>query len=246
MRSDAAWWASISSLGVGAQLIASPNSWMKHLSGVAHQSLDYAPHALKPANAYLNMLSGLLSSAALECNLAAEDNSLNVCQWNKRFGRDQPTYAVTMAGVSRMRSVEWMIAQLRERKILGAYLEAGVWRGGMSVFAAAALQVYHQPDRSIFLVDSFQGLPPPRDGSLRPDEAFYATDRKLNQSLAVGAQHVLSNFDLFNVRRDKVELFQGYFVNSLPPLRQRLLASGEKIAILRMDGDMCARRRDGP
>ena len=106
----------------------------------------------------------------------------------------------------------------------------------MSVFAAAAMQVYHS-HRPIYLADSFRGLPKPRVESSRPDEAWY-TDTKINQTLAVGEQHVLGNFDTYGVPRDNVQTVPGYFVHGLPPVREKMLARGEKIAILRLDGDM--------
>ena len=59
----------------------------------------------------------------------------------------------------------------------------------------------------------------------------------MNRTLAVGEQRVLANFDRFGVARDQVTTWPGYFVDSLPPLRERLLRTGERLSILRMDGD---------
>ena len=56
--------------------------------------------------------------------------------------------------------------------------------------------------------------------------------------LSVGEERVLGHFDLFGVPRTAVSTYKGYFVDSLPKLRRDLLARGERLAILRMDGDM--------
>lgn len=133
--------------------------------------------------------------------------------------------------------MRWMIGQVSEKRVAGSYLEAGVWRGGMSIFATAALQVHGLQDRPVYICDSFKGLPKPRVESPRPDEIFYARNR-MNNTLSVGGvQHVLANFDRFGVPRHRVTAVVGYFVDSLPPLREALLSRDERLAILRLDGD---------
>eukprot|EP00965_Chrysotila_dentata_P136078 4499085-Pleurochrysis_carterae.AAC.1 len=147
-----------------------------------------------------------------------------------------PAVAVTMASVLRVDSLRAIIQQVSRQNVPGSYLEAGVWRGGMSILATAAMQLYGLGDRPIYLCDSFQGLPLPRSGSVRPDEAFYANE--LNASLAVGMGIVQANFDTYAVPRDNVRFVPGYFVDSLPPLRKALHARNEELSILRLDGDM--------
>ena len=128
-----------------------------------------------------------------------------------------------------------LIKRVKEQRLPGSYLEAGVWRGGMSIMATASLQLYGLGAMPVYLCDSFQGLPLPRKGSLRHDEKGYS---KFNSTMAVGMETVLRNFDLFGVPRHAVTAVPGYFVDALPPLRASLLAKQENLAVLRMDGDM--------
>ena len=144
--------------------------------------------------------------------------------------------STSMAGLGRMSSLVQIINSIAANRVAGSYLEAGVWRGGMSILATAALQLAGLGERPIYLCDSFAGLPLPREGSLGKGESFYAT--RLNGTLAVGEQRVLDNFDRFSVDRRRVTTVPGYFVHSLPGLREQLLARGEKLALLRLDGDI--------
>lgn len=108
--------------------------------------------------------------------------------------------------------------------------------------ARAALVLNGLADRKMYLCDSFEGLPAARADSVRQDENHYQGPT-LKKGLGVGETFVLNNFAAFGMGDIFAEggvgqLVKGYFVNSLPPLRRALLASHERLAILRMDGDM--------
>ena len=45
-------------------------------------------------------------------------------------------------------------------EVPGDLMEAGVWRGGMSIFMRSVLAAYEGTDRAVWLADSFKGLPP--------------------------------------------------------------------------------------
>ena len=49
---------------------------------------------------------------------------------------------------------------------------------------------------------------------------------------------MLQNFARFSIPMKAVQTCKGFFIDSLPLLRKQLLSSGERLAILRMDGDM--------
>ena len=74
--------------------------------------------------------------------------------------------STSMAGLGRMSSLVSIINKVASERVAGSYLEAGVWRGGMSILATAALQLAGLGERPIYLCDSFAGLPMPREGSL--------------------------------------------------------------------------------
>ena len=217
-------------------LVAGPARWLEYLS-------DGATSDDLVARTYLRFLMSMLSGLVFSCDLTAPLNSLSFCMEPFRNGgvgvrSEKLRRGTTMAGHARMESLVAMVKNIAEQGVPGSYLEAGVWRGGMSIVATAALQVYRLDSRPIYICDSYDGLPRPRKNSARVDENFYHDDRVYKRVLSVGEQQVLQNFDLFGVTRDKVVPIKGYFVDSLPPLRKALRRRGETLAILRMDGDM--------
>jgi O-methyltransferase len=92
--------------------------------------------------------------------------------------------------------------------VSGGYLEAGVWRGGMSIFATAVVEAFNF-DRKVYLCDSFEGLPLPRAGSLRADETMY--QNTLNKALSMGTSHVADNFHMYGVADSESAICQGLF-----------------------------------
>ncbi|EOD09480.1 hypothetical protein EMIHUDRAFT_96747 [Emiliania huxleyi CCMP1516] len=147
-----------------------------------------------------------------------------------------PKVGTTMVGHKRLKNIVNLLLDARAANVSGSYVECGVWRGGMSIFAKAAIEVY-QMKRRVYLCDSFQGLPLPRSGSLRPDETVY-TAQWVNDSLAKSEYIVTRNFGRHGVPMNGVRLVPGFFVNSLPKLRDQLKGRSERLALLRLDGDM--------
>ena len=86
-----------------------------------------------------------------------------------------PALALTMVPTEGLRSLEWMVETVvREKVPARVILEAGVWRGGASIYAAAVLEraltrraregpirpVSASPESwTVVLCDSFRGLP---------------------------------------------------------------------------------------
>jgi O-methyltransferase len=126
-----------------------------------------------------------------------------------------------------------------DRGISGAIVECGVWRGGSSIAMLLAQEQRHDGDvpRKVYMLDSFQGLPPvgTRDGPLAaawqadttaPNyyDNCYASYDELRQAL----------LDL-QLPYDSWELVPGWFSDTVPVLAERLRQQG--IALLRIDGD---------
>ena len=229
-------------------IIGTWENWLEHMremgEGTAKSKKTTAATELEHHGAsYLRMLMGALSGAALSCGLTDSLEALSSCLDPYRTGSvsirsPKLRYSVTMAGHARMESLMQLIKQVATHGPSGSYVEAGVWRGGMSILATAALNVFGQGHRPVYVCDSFEGLPRPREGSARATEAFYHDVGVFKMVLSVGEERVLGHFDLFGVPRTSVKTYKGYFVDSLPKLRKDLLDRGEKLAILRMDGDM--------
>ena len=211
------------------QLLAPPDDWIdeyKHNNGRATKEAC--------ATAYLAQLAMVLSGVLAMCDPFAPGYRVCFAQYNLGLGPHK-TFGVSMAGISRMHSLGTMIRTLDAKGLTGSYAETGVWRGGMSIYATAALQLSGGSHRPVYLCDSFQGLPKPRVGSwrARSDSVYHA------QKLGVGGSgQVLQNFDAYGVNRSQVQVVEGFFVNTMPGLRKKLVERGERLAILRLDGDM--------
>ena len=180
---------------------------------------------------YLRMLASMLTSHAFSCDISMPRDKAWACLTPFATGRIIPRVGVTMCGVARLHSIRSMIRGLASSGTPGAYLEAGVWRGGVSIFVAAAMQLYGVR-RKLYLADSFAGLP--RDAFKDGSGDFYVNN---NATLAVSSSRVRRNFERYGVSQQDVELVPGYFNESMAPLRAAMVASGERLSILRLDAD---------
>jgi len=148
---------------------------------------------------------------------------------NREFGLDWPAKALTMAGKERLNNVEYCTKIVLQENILGDLIETGVWRGGCTIFMRALLKSYGDQERTVWVADSFEGMP-------KPDKQKYPADKKFDLSmwktLAVTSDEVRENFKRFGLLDDKVKFLEGWFSETLPK------APIEKLAIIRLDGDL--------
>ena len=149
----------------------------------------------------------------------------------RRKGADWPTIGFTMVGTEALENIRDLLHKVFTQEIEGDYLEAGVWKGGASIFAKAMVQAYGQTSRHNWVCDSFQGLPKATNDK---DSDNWS---KLNV-LKQGKEIVSRNFEEFFLLDNQVHLVEGYFVYSLPCLRNEFINNGRKLAVLRADGDM--------
>jgi O-methyltransferase len=147
----------------------------------------------------------------------------------RREGRDLPGEAETMVGLLRLDNLQYCIEQAISDDVPGDLIETGVWRGGTGIFMRAVLKAYGLTDRSVWLADSFEGLP-------YPDEEQYPLDRGdphwTMQHLAVPVNRVKENFARYGLLDEHVRFLPGWFRDTLPS------APIERLAVLRLDGDM--------
>ena len=139
-------------------------------------------------------------------------------------GRDWPSTALTMIGAQRMRQLRNACEDVLAAGVPGDFIETGVWRGGACIYMAAILEA-HGADRTVWAADSFVGLPRP---SMAQDEG----DRHHTyDQLAVSRIEVEANFARYGLLT-RVRVLEGWFRHTLPT------APIERLAILRLDGDM--------
>jgi len=153
-------------------------------------------------------------------------------QFNKSVreeGKDHPTLAYTMIGLKRLSNIQFCVEDILTNDIPGDFIETGIWRGGAVIFMRAALKAYGIKDRRVWGADSFQGLP-------EPDPKNYPADagdiHYLWKHLEVTVEQVKANFEQFGLLDDQVCFLEGWFKDTLPT------APIEKLALLRLDGDM--------
>lgn len=144
-------------------------------------------------------------------------------------GRIWPGYADTMIGLKRLNNLQFCIERVIQEDVEGDFIETGVWRGGACIFMRAVLAAYGIEARKVFVADSFEGLP-------GPDTEKFPADKgdkyHIYTFLSVSQEEVANNFRRYNLLDDKVVFLKGWFKDTLPN------ASIDKLAILRLDGDM--------
>jgi Macrocin-O-methyltransferase (TylF) len=185
---------------------------------------------------YLDLLKRCLSNLIYQDHsvLAGTDHAFNL---GKRVeGSDWPAVAHTMIGIHRLDNLHFCIEDVLARGVPGDLMETGVWRGGATILMRAVLKVNGVTDRQVWVVDSFEGLPP-------PDAEKYPQDKGLDlaryKELAVSLEEVQRNFKRYDLLDDQVKFLKGWFSDTLPT------APVKRLAILRLDGDLYESTMDG-
>jgi O-methyltransferase len=149
-------------------------------------------------------------------------------------GKDHPYDAETMIGLKRLQNVRDCVRSVIEDGVPGDLMEAGVWRGGTVIFMRGALLAYGDEERSVWAADSFEGLPPP-SGNFDID---MTSELHTWHHFEVGVDAVRENFARYGLLDDRVKFVPGWFNQALPD------APVEKLAVLRLDGDMYESQMD--
>lgn len=152
----------------------------------------------------------------------------------REIGRDWPADAETMAGLKRLANVRTCLESVLADQVPGDFVETGAWRGGTCIYARAVLAAHGVTDRTVWVADSFEGLPAP-DGRFEADQGDQLHTKV---DLAVSLEQVQDNFRRYDLLDEQVEFLQGWFADTLPT------APIDRIAVLRLDGDMYASTMD--
>lgn len=157
------------------------------------------------------------------------DLSLEEMRNIRENGRDWPVRAHTMIGWKRLNNLQFCCETAIREHIPGDFIETGVWRGGACILMRAVLKAYEVNDRTVWVADSFSGLPPPNLVDYPCDEGdiHYSYD-----SLAISKEEVMKNFERYGLLDNHVNFLQGWFKDTLPS------APISSLAVIRLDGDM--------
>jgi hypothetical protein len=144
--------------------------------------------------------------------------------------------AHTMIGLEGLDNLERCAHRVFSDGVPGDFLEAGVCHGGASIFMRALQVAYEEDDRLVWLADSFAGVPPPSHPVDREHNLDLTEGRVPWMSAGLGA--VRDNFRTYDLLTDRVRFLPGLFAETLPG------APVERLAILRIDGDLYESTRD--
>lgn len=123
-------------------------------------------------------------------------------------------------------NISSLLYEVKEEKIPGAFVEAGVWRGGACIWARAVMDSLEM-DEPVYVCDSFEGLPMPTWKEDEGDTHFIFPE------LSVSLPTVQENFGYFPIKGE-VKYIKGLFSETMPKLKDEIGA----ISILRVDADM--------
>jgi O-methyltransferase len=141
---------------------------------------------------------------------------------------DRPESALTMIGKGGIANIRRCLETVLRENVPGDFIEAGVWRGGACIFAKALLDAAGS-EKSVWVADSFQGVPPPNAAKYPADagDQLYKSPE-----IAVSLEDVIANFKRFGLLDDRVKFLPGWFQDTLPS------APIEQLSVLRLDGDL--------
>lgn len=148
---------------------------------------------------------------------------------HRAVGLDWPVHAETMVGLHRLDNLHNCIRTIIREGVPGDLVETGVWRGGASIFMKGVLTAYGDP-RTIWLADSFEGLPAPDEENF-PQDTGWRFDQA-SWYLAVSEDEVRANFKRYDLLDENVKFVKGWFRDTLATL------PADRISLLRLDGDL--------
>ncbi|KOP82307.1 TylF/MycF family methyltransferase [Cytobacillus solani] len=164
----------------------------------------------------------------LYSGLVYKDSAVN--PEKHRMGEIWPKCAHSMIGKMRMDNLQMCMETVLRENIEGDFIETGVWRGGACIFMRGFLKVHGVDDRKVWVADSFEGVPVPNEKKYPKDKGGLGLHTL--DYLRVSLEEVQNNFRKYGLLDESVQFLKGWFKDTLPT------APIEKLAILRLDGDL--------
>lgn len=185
---------------------------------------------------YLDLIERVLINTIYEDPAQDPWSDSTFDETKRESGLDWPSVAHSMIGQKRMRNLRDACEAVIREGIPGDFIETGVWRGGASIMMAAVLASYADDSRTVWVADSFSGLPEPNaeDYPADTDDVHHTFE-----PLAISLEEVQANFAKYDLLSDNVKFLKGWFKDTLPT------APITTLSILRLDGDMYESTWDG-
>lgn len=153
------------------------------------------------------------------------------------FDRETVTLALpyTMTSVERLQALILATRYVVRRRLPGDFVECGVWRGGSMFAAARTLLHLEGAQRTLYLYDTYAGMPPPdsvdvrRDG--QPASVLMEDSRDEATRAFATLQTVKDTMSLSGYSADATKYIVGKVEDTIPQVIP------ERIALLRLDTD---------
>ena len=165
---------------------------------------------------YLDLLERALAGMLIQ------DESIS--SWNKDHDPE-----ASMIKLARLRNLRVLAERMLLEDISGDMLEAGVWRDGACVLMRGVLAAHGVSDRTVWVADSFAGLPVPNPET-RP--ADVSDQRATVEELCMSSEEMQANFERYGLLDSQVRFLKGWFSEAL------LEAPVDQLALLRLNGDI--------
>ena len=144
----------------------------------------------------------------------------------------------SMTSIERLYAMFQATEYLWKTNVIGDLVECGVWRGGSMMMAALTLMELNDTSRSLYLFDTFEGLPRPGEededfaGKKQYNEwtKYRRTDSSSDWAYA-SIEEVRANLDFIGYPAEKVIFVKGMVQDTLPN------NAPDRIALLRLDTD---------
>lgn len=180
------------------------------------------------------------------------DHQQSAAQYNEKTGLNdtEPEFRTlvervrtfTMTSFERMYALYKAVEYIQQAKIPGDIVECGVWRGGSMMLAAHKLLALGQPDRDLYLFDTYEGLPKPdekKDVDLWGNRAIDGwlprqTSEEGSHWAEASMEDVQANLISTGYPPERMHFVKGMVERTIPD------AAPKEIALLRLDTDWYA------
>jgi hypothetical protein len=142
----------------------------------------------------------------------------------------------TMTSIERMYGLYQALDHVQRAGIDGDVVECGVWRGGSSMLAALRLLELADTERTLWLYDTFEGMPDPGEHDADATGAALEWERHRGQTddpvfAFASLDDVKANLATTGFPAERLRYVQGKVEETIPAMLP------ERIALLRLDTD---------
>lgn len=143
----------------------------------------------------------------------------------------------SLTSKERMYALYKAVQYIIHADIPGDFVESGVWRGGSAMVIAYTLQSLGVHDRTIYLYDTFAGMPKPTDKDFRLADTKYAIEewekvQKRNENMTYASlEEVQHNMHSTGYPKEHMMFVEGPVEETIPSTLPM------QIALLRLDTD---------